>query len=366
MAAASLSRPSVLLLAPSVGFGGGIERVATAMGRCLGAEATRIDLFRREYTDRAEGSLGAKARFSLCAVRIGVSKRPRIVFALHVGILPVAVAVAAATRAQVGFLGIGHEVWGPLPRTTRAMIAHCDRLLAISSFTADVLARRSGVPRGRIHVVPLPVDEEILLRARDVPCQRPRGATLVTVSRMSSRHRYKGHFAIAACLPEVLRRRPDARWIVVGDGDDREVIRKRCFQLGVAHAAEFVGLVSDERLAGIYRHAAALVLPSVADIETNPPTGEGFGLVYAEAGAFGVPSIASSASGGAADFVVHDATGLTVPPDEPQALATAIVRLLGESSTRARLGAAARARTLSHHTPHRFCADLRTLLGVNA
>lgn len=352
-----------MVLAPSVGFGGGIERVATAIERCLGEEVVRVDLYRRTHTRRTEGSPGAKALFALRALGASARARPCLVLALHVGLLPVALAVAAACRARVGLLGIGHEVWCPLGRATRAMIGRCDPLLAISSFTADVLSERSGARRGRIEVLTLPVDEALLRRAQEDPsAPTPHGGALVSVARLSSQHRYKGHFAIAASLPEVLRRHPHARWVVVGDGDDADALRRRCRELGVAHAVDFAGLVSDEQLAAIYRAAAALVLPSVADSNVLPPTGEGFGLVYVEAGAFGVPSIASRSGGGAADFVVHEETGVTVPPNDSGALADAIVHMLDDEPTRRRLGEAARARALTDHIPARFCAQLRESL----
>ena len=102
----------------------------------------------------------------------------------------------------------------------------------------------------------------------------------------------------------------------------------------------FLGDVTDAQLANLYA-SAAFVLPSVADVAAPVPSGEGFGLVYAEAGAFGVPAIASVAGSGSLDFVVHDRTGLTVPPGDREALAIAMFRLLEDRELRERLGEAA-------------------------
>jgi glycosyltransferase involved in cell wall biosynthesis len=184
----------------------------------------------------------------------------------------------------------------------------------------------------------------------------------VTVSRLDPDHRYKGHHAIVRSFGAVLASRPDARWIVVGAGADLPTIRRACIERGIAHAVEFTGEVTDAQLATIYSSARALVLPSVADPEATPPIGEGFGLVYAEAGAFGVSSIASTASGGAADYVEDGVTGLTVAPNDEAALSSAMLRLAEEPELASRLGSAARSRTRQHHLPERFGGELEQAL----
>jgi phosphatidylinositol alpha-1,6-mannosyltransferase len=150
---------------------------------------------------------------------------------------------------------------------------------------------------------------------------------------------------------------------VVGDGDDVAALRARCGELGITEAVQFEGRVSDARLAELYGDSIALVLPSVADPDASPPTGEGLGLVYGEAGAFGIPSIASTASGGAAELVRDGETGLTVPPDQPDALAAAMTTLLSDQILCTRLGEAARARVLARHTPAAFRSALQNALG---
>jgi glycosyltransferase involved in cell wall biosynthesis len=159
-------------------------------------------------------------------------------------------------------------------------------------------------------------------------------------------------------LPRVLTERPGVRWLVVGQGADLPVLRARCENLGVGHAVDFAGGVEDESLIKAYRRADVFVLPSRADPEAVPPVGEGFGLVFAEAGAFGVPSIGSSAGGGSLEFVRNEKTGLTVPPNDPEALFGAIVRLMDDAELRARLGQGARELVQSRHLPSQFSAAL--------
>lgn len=356
--------PRLLLLAPSVGFGGGIERAAAAVQHAWEGPCERVDLYRRHRIGRPAGAPLAKVGFASRTLAHAVGARPDVVLALHVGLLPVAATLACATRRPYALMAMGGEVWSGFGPQRRRLISRTSRLLAISDFTAQMLAEHSGVDREAIATVPLPVDQRIFMLAKR-SSSRPRQAMLLTVSRISSDHRYKGHREVAASLPRVLESYPDVRWHVVGSGDDVQDLRQHCLRLGVEHAVTFEGSISDVRLAELYGRASVHVLPSVTDTAVRPPTGEGFGLVYAEAAAFGVPSIASSASGGAADVVLHGETGWTVPPHAPDDLAEAIVLLLGDQTLRDRLGAAAQRRVCERHTPQAFARSLRSALAAD-
>lgn len=355
--------PRLLLLAPSDGFGGGIERVAREIERCWLGRCNRVDLYRRSHRRTAGGGAPVKVAFTVRALRATLGARPDIVVCLHIGMLPVAVAAAAAVRARLALVAIGAETWRTLSALEVAGLRRAWRVLAISSFTADVLAQRSERPRELIHVVALPVEPILLSAAReaDLPPQE-RHPVFLTVSRLWAAHRYKGHFQVAESLPRVLDCRADARWVIVGGGDDVVALRTRCDQLGILPAVSFEGSVPDERLVQLYRAATAMVLPSVTDLNARPPHGEGFGLVYAEAAAFGVPSIASTALGGAADVVAHERTGLTVRPGHPGDLAHAMIRLAEDRPLRDRLGRAARDHVLARHTQDNFRQSLEAAL----
>jgi phosphatidylinositol alpha-1,6-mannosyltransferase len=351
----------LLLLTPSIGFGGGIERVARAIERAWQGQLDRVDLYCRPRHEVAAGHRWAKAVFAARAVA-AARRQPDVVVALHVGLLPVAAAASAATGAKVALVAIGQEVWGPMRMPRRAMIQRCSHILAISSFTRYWITRRAGIDPERVSLVHLPVDEALAKRAFLAPARAASEPNLLTVSRINRDERYKGHFDIAESLPLLLARQPGARWIVAGHGDDLDALRARCKDLGIAEAVTFLGEVTDAQLANLYANAAAFVLPSVADVAAPSPTGEGFGLVYAEAGAFGVPSIASTAGGGSLDLVLHERTGLTVPPRDPEALATAMLRLLEDHGLRARLGGAARVRVSERHLMPHFAASVHSAL----
>jgi len=120
--------------------------------------------------------------------------------------------------------------------------------------------------------------------------------------------------------------------------------------------------VPDEELPLVYGCADVFVMPCRS--RWSGLEQEGFGIVFLEAAACGVPQVAG-ASGGAAEAVVHGETGLVVdPPDDPDRLATALARLLGDPGWRAALGIASRQRAVAAFTYDGLAARLGHALGA--
>lgn len=346
-----------LLLTPSRGSTGGIARVAESLQQCWEGRIRRVGL--------SGPSPPGKLAFGLHACTAAARHRPDIVLCLHAGLLPVAAAAAAAGNARLALFGMGREVWGPMRRPRRELVRRCSRVLAISPFTAEWLARRAGLAPETVAVVLLPVAERFAHAAESEagPRAETQALRLLTVSRITAECRYKGHFAVARAIEQLVRDGREVRWTVVGEGDDLPVLRRTCDELGLAGSVELLGRVNDAELEHRYRDADVLVLPSAADPEAEPPVGEGFGLVYAEAGAYGIPSIAATTGGGSSAFVVDGETGLTVDPSSVGDLTSAIARLQEDTALRERLGERARRRVLTHHLPRHFGADLHEALG---
>jgi glycosyltransferase involved in cell wall biosynthesis len=335
-----------------------------AIGETWPGAVTRIDLLDRS---RAEGprppTPGEVVRFSSAALWASARRRPDVVLCGLVGLLPVAFAAAGLRGQRPALLAYGMEVWASPGAGQRLMIRRCSAWLTPSRYTAVNFSAQIGIPAAQMKIVTLPVPSILAERARAEPVPpESREAIVLTVSRLARSDRFKGHFDVAQAMPAVLRAKPAARWIIVGDGDDREALTAECRRLDIAHAVTFTGRISDEQLGALYERAAIVALPSVASADAQPPIGEGFGIAYAEAGAFAVPSVASSNGGGAEEFVTDGVTGLTVPPHDTGALAATIVRLLDDPVLRARLGLAARRRALTRHDPGRYGPELARLL----
>jgi phosphatidyl-myo-inositol dimannoside synthase len=141
---------------------------------------------------------------------------------------------------------------------------------------------------------------------------------------------------------------PGVEWVIVGDGPLRPALEALAAELGVGDAVRFLGArPRAERDAWLDR-AHAFVMPS--RVPPGGVGGEGFGIVYLEAGAHGLPVIAGD-RGGATDAVEDGKTGLLVDATDPAAVAGAAIRMLTDGELARRLGEGGAARAALHSWP---------------
>jgi phosphatidylinositol alpha-1,6-mannosyltransferase len=145
---------------------------------------------------------------------------------------------------------------------------------------------------------------------------------------------------------------------IAGGGRDRDRLERIASEVGAP--ARFLGRVGDEDLPALYGAAdvfAMLCRSRWAGLEQ-----EGFGIVFLEAAASGAPQVAG-ASGGAAEAVVDGETGVVVdPPDDVDATAQALARLLDDEPLRARMAAQARERAVAEFSYDVLVARLQGAL----
>ncbi len=178
----------------------------------------------------------------------------------------------------------------------------------------------------------------IALGAGEVALPSPRrdlwpdgdGVRWLAVGRLSH---YKGFDILLRALAGV----PDARLVIVGEGECAQALRATAIECAVAHRVRFAGAVDDATLLAAYAAADAFVLPSLN-------RGEAFGLVLLEAMRARLPVVASAIQGsGIGEVVADGASGVLVPPGDVSALASALARLR-DAELRARMGAHGRER----------------------
>jgi phosphatidyl-myo-inositol dimannoside synthase len=186
--------------------------------------------------------------------------------------------------------------------------------------------------------VPLDETERVTARLRlGLPAE---GRLVTSVSRLVPR---KGMDVLVHASAFLRSARPDLTVAIAGGGRDRERIARLVAETEAP--ARLLGRVPDEDLPALY--GAAVVFAMVCRNRWAGLEQEGFGIVFLEAAACGVPQVAGD-SGGAADAVVDGRTGLVVrQPDDPRAVAEALAQLLDAPARRQELGARARERTVS-------------------
>jgi phosphatidylinositol alpha-1,6-mannosyltransferase len=144
---------------------------------------------------------------------------------------------------------------------------------------------------------------------------------------------YKGTDVLMRAIPLLEGSVPNLKLVIVGDGKLRAQHELHARRLGVADRVHFLGRVSDEERDYWLRTASAFAMPSRLPADGG---GEGFGIVFLEATAAGLPVVAGNV-GGARDAVADGQTGVLVDPDSVEEVARGIRRCLVDTSLRRRV-----------------------------
>lgn len=158
---------------------------------------------------------------------------------------------------------------------------------------------------------------------------------LLTVGRLVPR---KGIDTVLNALPLLHEDFSDVIYRIAGAGPDEPRLKALVEELGLQNSVQFLGRVPDGSLPAVYRQADVFVMPVREEVQRASV--EGFGIVYLEASASGLPVVAGR-SGGAIEAVRDRETGLVVEPDA-EAVASALTTLFKDEALRKRLGAAGR------------------------
>ena len=223
------------------------------------------------------------------------------------------------------------------------ILTHSRLIIANSRYTADFLRKRYSRAPAAVVVNPGVEDrffDDIALPDR--VCAIANGLAgrkvLLTVGRLVAR---KGHDTVIRALPLIARDVPEVHYLVVGDGPNRKNLRRLSQTTGVSDRVTFCGSVPDSDLPSYYRIAHVFIMVS-RRIESRGDV-EGFGIVYLEANAAGLPAIAACGCG-ATDAVTEGVNGLLVRDAEsPAEAAQAAIKLLTNPQLAGRLAESARA-----------------------
>lgn len=228
---------------------------------------------------------------------------------------------------------------------TRWIVRGSVGIFCNSEHTAG-LAQEVGVRSDRIHIIYPGVDVE-RFRPRSGAAQRQRLAPgadplILSIGRLERR---KGFDLTVRAVARLRQRFPSLRYLVVGDGPDRDYLRALVRECGVGDQVTFTGKVAEEELPGLYAACDLFVHPNrIEGVDV-----EGFGIVFLEAAACGKPVI-GGATGGVPEAVADGETGKLVSGTDEEELAAAISVLVESPAERARMGESGRRRVESRFT----------------
>lgn len=244
-------------------------------------------------------------------------------------------------------------VWKALYRRIYSKSQLC---IAISSYTRDKLIS-FGVSGHHILTIKPGVKQPLKSVSTSMHGFTGRYPVLGTCGRLIYR---KGHDLVIRALPYLVKQQPDLLYLICGEGKRRANLVRLAYDLGVEDHVRFLGRLSEHELPGFYNMLDLFVLCGRENLSSGHV--EGFGIVYLEAAAYGVPSIGTN-RGGVPEAIVDGETGVLVEPDSSDALYKAMARLISDPERLRSMGRRARERALSRFSWDRQVDEFEKLLG---
>ncbi len=138
----------------------------------------------------------------------------------------------------------------------------------------------------------------------------------------------KGHYEMLRVWPQIVKKVPGAKWIIIGKGNGLNAFRQKVQNAGLADSVDICGYVVEKQMHKFWENAGLFSLPSRV---------EGFGIVYAEAMRHGLPVIASKYDAGS-EINIDNVTGFNVDPSDGHEIASKIVALLSDRQLAKQMG----------------------------
>jgi len=260
------------------------------------------------------------------SLKFGIFFDLDFVFCGHLHLLPLAYTISRMRSVPLVVALYGIEAWQPTPRRWVNLLASKpDHFLSISRFTANKFLQWARISKDHISVLPNAVHLERFglgpKTEKLVERYRLKGKrVLLTLGRLMEEERYKGIDEVMELLPLLRKKISNLVYLIVGDGSDRVRLEKKADALGILDIVCFAGAISEEEKADHYRLADAFVMAG---------KGEGFGFVFLEAMACGIPVVASRLDG-SREAVLNGKLGLIADPRNPDNLLECLFTALGK------------------------------------
>lgn len=331
------SRRMLVLLTDAFGGRGGIAKFNRDFlnALCSHAECGEVVAVPRLMPNSPEpmpakltylaGGVGGKGKYLLqLAKLVSGDTRFDLVICGHVNLVPLAWLVSVLSRVPLILVIHGIDAWKPTRSLlTNFLVTRVDAFIAVSSLTRQRFLHWARLKPERGMLLPNSVDlsayrvtlkREDLLRKHGIAGKR----LIMTVGRLVSSERYKGFDEVIEALPELIKIHSNLVYLIAGEGNDRLRLETKVQELGLNENVVFVGYVAEEEKGDYYNLADAFVMPS---------RGEGFGIVFLEAMACGLPVVGSTLDG-SREALRDGALGILVDPRDALSVRRGILEAL--------------------------------------
>lgn len=263
-----------------------------------------------------------RVKMALALLVYLLQKRPQRVFCGHIKLAGLIQTLCQPLGIPYTVLTYGKEVWQPLKNQEKRALTAAATIWTISRYSRDQACAANGIDPKKVQMLPCAIDGKKFNPGDKAPELVEKyglnnAKVLMTVARLWSGDIYKGVDVTIRALPQIIQVFPEVKYLVIGRGDDQPRLAQLAKDFGVSDRVIFAGFVPTEALMLHYRLADAYIMPSQ----------EGFGIVYLEAMACGVP-VLSGDDDGSADPLQYGKLGWRVPHRNPDAVAAACREIL--------------------------------------
>ena len=248
--------------------------------------------------------------------------KPSLIICGHLNLLPVAAILKRLAKVPIIAELYGVEAWNITRPSIKRNLSSVKLFLSISRFTKAKFSATATIQQERIRVLPncidtrrfrIDVTKEFLRQKHGIGNNK----VLLTVGRLVGSEAQKGHDRILSALRDLISEFGDFIYIIIGDGDDRERLETMTRSYGLTENVRFLGKTDQRTLVEHYHLADGFAMPSLQ---------EGFGFVFLEALACGLPVLAGNQDG-SVDALQDGALGILVNPNDSTELRNGLRQL---------------------------------------
>jgi len=373
-----MSKKILLVTLQSFSTTGGIQKMTRTLGHSLNQVALKngwqFDMYSAYDADEdlmtqyvsAEHFKGFnihRVPFVVATVKKGI--KANVVILTHINLAVVGLIIKKINpNCRVWLIAHGIEVWRPLSFFQKAFLNLCDNIICVSSFTKQKMLSMHSLNADKCSVLNNAIDPFMHLPEKFVkPGHQLNKYNLTTdnpiiytLTRLANSEQYKGHDQVIKVLSKIKSKFPGVKYILSGQYDYAEEIRIKELIASVGAQDDIIltGFIAEEELTDYFLLADVFVLPSKK---------EGFGIVFIEALACGLPVICGNADG-SVDAIRNGELGQAIDTDNLDELEQAINNVL-ETSMSAKKREYLQKKCLHYFNEQVYMDNLQQLL-INA
>ncbi len=319
----------ILFISNNLSRPGGIEKYSGDFIAALSESGENVIIAQFK-----KSSLFNKIFFSAEIILKSLYFRPDVIICGHINFSPVCLFMKRVFDFEYAVIIHGIEAWNINSKIKKIALENSKKVIVVSNYTAEAVV--SGVPavKDKLFLLPNSVDGgKIFIKEKPGFLVEKYGLAgkkiIFTLCRLSSSEKYKGYDRVIEALPLIKREISEIKYILAGEGDDKERIEKLISDLNLKETVILAGHIDEQAKIDYY---------NLCDVFAMPSKGEGFGIVFLEALACGKPVVAGGEDG-SRDALLGGDLGIMVNPDNVKEVAEAITGILKNNVHRALLDA---------------------------